>query len=120
MNILTREQLEEIEMQVMSVGCTDQNARRLLDHGKETLRVYKHLQRHFVPLVAALAVYGEGVNLRALVEKARRLNEAIPVNRSGDAEKHPISEGRDDRDRLCWREHAPGLVCVLPEGHADV
>lgn len=29
-----------------------------------------------VPIIAALAIYGEGVNVPALVEKARALNEA--------------------------------------------
>jgi len=33
-------------------------------------------------------------------------------------DKHPISVGRADRDDLCWREHTPGAVCLLPEGHA--
>jgi hypothetical protein len=35
--MLSKKQLEEIEMNVMSVGCSDTNARRLLDHGKAML-----------------------------------------------------------------------------------
>lgn len=34
-------------------------------------------------------------------------------------DKHPISLTQDDRDTLCWREHTPGWVCVLPEGHPE-
>lgn len=34
-------------------------------------------------------------------------------------DKHPISLTQDDRDTTCWREHTPGLVCMLPEGHPE-
>lgn len=32
-------------------------------------------------------------------------------------DKHPISRGQDDEFTVCWREHRPGYVCLLPEGH---
>lgn len=34
-------------------------------------------------------------------------------------DKHPISEGREDRDTICWREH-DGVLCIRPEGHAPI
>lgn len=33
--------------------------------------------------------------------------------------KHPISRGQDDEFTTCWREHRPGYVCILPEGHPE-
>lgn len=35
-------------------------------------------------------------------------------------EKHPISHGQPTRETVCWREHNPGYVCILPEGHEEV
>lgn len=34
-------------------------------------------------------------------------------------DKHPISQGMESEHTLCWREHNPGYVCILPEGHAE-
>lgn len=36
-DILTRDEISRIEMNVMSVGCSDSNARRLLDHAVAAL-----------------------------------------------------------------------------------
>lgn len=35
-------------------------------------------------------------------------------------DKHPISRGQPNEFTTCWREHNPGYVCILPEGHDDV
>lgn len=32
-------------------------------------------------------------------------------------DKHPISKGQPTEHTVCWREHTPGSVCLLPEGH---
>lgn len=34
-------------------------------------------------------------------------------------DKHPISRGTVNEHTLCWREHNPGYVCILPEGHDE-
>ena len=34
-------------------------------------------------------------------------------------DKHPISRGMEREHILCWREHNPGYVCILPEGHEE-
>ncbi len=34
-------------------------------------------------------------------------------------DKHPISRGMESEHILCWREHNPGYVCILPEGHEE-
>lgn len=31
--------------------------------------------------------------------------------------KHPISQGQESELTTCWREHNPGRICMLDEGH---